>query len=41
MANFAMLKQAITLERKLFREIPHLKTFGLGQKIGWYVHFVA
>ena len=43
MVDFAMLKtkKAITRERKLFSEIPQLKTFGVWRKIGWYVHFVA
>ena len=34
-------KQAITRERKLFSEIRQLKTFGVQQRPGCYVHFVA
>ena len=36
-----MKNKAITRERKLFSEIPQLKTFVVQRKIGWYVHFIS
>ena len=41
MADLAMLKTKNSRKRKLFSEIPQLKTFEVWRKVGWYVHFVA
>ena len=35
------VNRAITLQRKVYSEIPKLKTFEDKRETGWYVHFLA